>query len=40
MDIGNCHKSKGGIFEMTSDEGGRLETLRWSGSYSNNFVLT
>ena len=34
MGIDNCHKSKGGIFEMTSDKGGRLETLYYSGSYS------
>ena len=27
MELGNIHKSKGGIFEMTSDNGGRLETL-------------
>ena len=29
MDIGNYHKSKGGIFEMTSDKGKRLEILYW-----------
>ena len=34
MDIGNCHKSKRGIFEMTSDKGGRLETLHWPSPYS------
>ena len=34
MDIGNCHKPKGGIFEMISDKGGHLETLHWSGPYS------
>ena len=33
MDIGNYHKSKGGIFEMTSDKGERLETFHWSGPY-------
>ena len=38
MDIGNCHKSKGGIFQMTTDKGGRLETLHWSGPYSKLFV--
>ena len=38
IDIGNCHKSKGGIFEMTSDKGGRFETLHWSGPYSKLFV--
>ena len=38
MDIGNYHKSKGGIFEMTSDKGGRLETFHWSGPYSKLFV--
>ena len=38
MDIGNCHKSKGGTFEITSDKGGRLETLYWSGPYSKLFV--
>ena len=25
MDLGNCHKSKGGVFEMSSDNEGRLE---------------
>ena len=37
MDIGNYHKSKGDIFEMNSDKGGRLKTLHWSGSYSKLF---
>ena len=28
VDLGNCNKSKGSVFEMTSDNRGRLETLR------------
>ena len=38
IDIGNCYKSKGGIFEITSDKGGRLEILHWSVPYSKLFV--
>ena len=34
MDLGNYNKSKGGIFEMTSDNGGRLETLHWYSPFS------
>ena len=27
VELGNSHKSKGGVFEMTFDKGGRLEIL-------------
>ena len=38
MELGSIHKSKEGIFEMTSDNGGRLETLHWSNALSRTFV--
>ena len=38
MDIGNYHKSNGCIVEMTSDKGGRLEILHWSGLCSKKIV--
>ena len=38
VELGNSHKSKGGVFEMTSDKGGRLEILHWVGSLSSMFV--
>ena len=38
MELGNIHKSKEGIFEMTSDNGGHLETLHWSNPLSKQFV--
>ena len=38
MELGNIHKSKEGIFEMTSDNGGRLETLHWSNPLSKTCV--
>ena len=38
VELGNSHKSKGGVFEMTSDKGGRLEILYWVGSLSSMFV--
>ena len=38
MELGNIHKSKEGIFEMTSDNGGPLETLHWSNPLSKKFV--
>ena len=38
MELGNIHKSKEGIFEMTSDNGGRLETLYWSNLLSKKIV--
>ena len=38
VELGNSHKSKGGVFEMTSDKGGRLEILHWAGSLSTMFV--
>ena len=34
VDLGNCNKSKGCVFEMTSDNGGRLETLHWYSPFS------
>ena len=38
MDLGNIHLSKEHIFEMTSDNEGRLETLHWSNLLSKTFV--
>ena len=38
MELGNMHKSKEGIFEMTYDNGGRLESLHWSNSLLKSFV--
>ena len=38
MELGNIHKSKEGIFEMTSDNGGHLEMLHWSNPLSKSFV--
>ena len=38
MELGSIHKSKEGIFEMSSDNGGRLETLHWSNLLSKIFV--
>ena len=38
IEIGNIHKFKGGVFEMSSDNGGRLETLDWSSLFSKSFV--
>ena len=38
VELGSIHKSKGGIFEMTSDNGGSLETLHWSNPLSRTFV--
>ena len=38
MELGYIHKSKVGIFKMTSDNGLRLETLYWSSSLSKSFV--
>ena len=38
MDLGNYHKSKEGVFEMTADNGGRLETLHWSGPFSKSIA--
>ena len=40
MELGNIHKSKEGIFEMTSDNGGRLETLYWSNPLSKKSCLS
>ena len=37
VDLGSIHKSKEGIFEMTSDNVGRLETLHWSNPLSRIF---
>ena len=34
----NYHSSEGGVFEMASDRGGRIETLHWSGSFSSLFI--
>ena len=38
VELGNYHSSKGVLFEMASDRGGRLEILHWSGSISSLFV--
>ena len=38
VDLGNCNKSKGCVFEMTSDNGGRLETLYQSSLFFKSFV--
>ena len=38
VELGNSHKSKGGVFEMSSDKGGRLEILHWAGSLSTMLV--
>ena len=38
MDLSNCNKSKEGIFQMTSDSRGRLETLHSSSLFSKSFV--
>ena len=38
MELGSIHKSKEGVFEMTSDNGGRLETLHLSNPLSRTFV--
>ena len=38
MELGSIHKSNEGIFMMTSDNGGRLETLYWSIMLSRTFV--
>ena len=40
MELGNIHKSKEGIVEMTSDNGEGLETLYWSSPLSNMLCLT
>ena len=36
--LGNYHNSKGGVFEMVSERGGTLETLRWLGFFSSLFL--
>ena len=38
MELGCIHKSKEGNFEMTCDNGGRLETLHWYNPLSRTFV--
>ena len=38
MELGNIHKSKESIFEMTSDNGGHLETLYWSNPLPKKMV--
>ena len=37
-ELGNYHSSKGGVFEIASDRGDRLETLYWSGSFLSLFM--
>ena len=38
VEFGTYHSSKGGVFEMASDKGGRLEILDWSSSFFSMFV--
>ena len=38
VELGNYHSSKGSVFEMDSDKGGRLENFHWSGSFTSLFV--
>ena len=38
MELGNIHLSKEHIFEMTSDNEGRLETLHWASILSESGV--
>ena len=38
VELGNYHSSKGGLFEMASDRGGRLKILHWLGFFSSSFV--
>ena len=38
VELVNDHKSKGGIFEILSSRGDRLEILHWSGSFSFLFI--
>ena len=38
VEMGNCHKTNGGDFEMCPDKGGRLESLHWSNSFSDSFI--
>ena len=39
VELGSIHKSKEGIFEMTSDNGGRIETLHWSNPLSRVIII-
>jgi len=38
VELGNSYRSKGGVFEMASDKGGRLDILHWADSLSSMFV--
>ena len=38
VEWGNSHSSKGGVFEMISDKGGRLEILHWARSLSSLYI--
>ena len=38
VELGNYHSSKGSVFEMASNIGGRLEILHWSDSFTSLFV--
>ena len=33
VELGNSHSSKGGLFEMASDRGSRLEIFHWSSTF-------
>ena len=37
VELGNSYRSKGGVFEMASDKGGRLDILQWADSLSSMF---
>ena len=38
VELVTYHKSKGGVFDITYNKGGRLETLHWLGSISSLFI--
>ena len=38
VELSNCHKTKGGVFEKYSDKRWYLETLHWSGHVSDSFI--
>ena len=38
MDFSNCYKSKEGVFQTSSDNGGRLETLYRSSPFSKSVM--
>ena len=40
VELSNCHKTKGGVFEKYSDKRWCLETLHWSGPVSDSFIYS